>query len=76
MQTILRSVFEAMTPRHRMDMILGGDCIVANDPPRARVRMPAGAMTRAQFDALPPMDRAGAARTRLIVDADADGMLL
>jgi hypothetical protein len=67
---ITRSQLWALQPRQRMDLILGGECQVVNDKPAPRLRIPVGAMTRAQYDALPPMDRAAAARGRLIVNAE------
>lgn len=59
-----------------MDLILGGECIVTDDPPRPKIKMPAAALTRAQFDTLPLGEKRDAARTKQIVDADPEGMLL
>jgi hypothetical protein len=67
---ITRLQLAAMTPRQRMDIVLGGQHAVISDPPRPKMKLPPGALTRAQFDALAPADRATAARSQRILDAE------
>jgi hypothetical protein len=67
---VTRSQLAAMTPVSRMSVIIGGLHSVVDDPAHGPVEVPAGAVTRAQWDGMSQDDRRAIVRAGTqIVDA-------